>query len=272
MAHLLEPGSFFGKSTERRVAGAVTLTEGLYAPHARIYAHAHRAPYFCVVLGGAFEELTMGRWESCGPGTVVFHPTHEEHADRMGAAGARCFNLELGLQLAARLEAESALPGSRVMLPAGRAAALAVRHRPGRSAVVDPALDALAIEDTLLAMLAELPGQNPTGHGAERPPRWLDRATERLREPDPPRVTELAAEAGVHPVYFARAFRAATRLTPSTFAVRARLERAAAAMLASNATISSIAHAAGFADHSHFCRQFRRTFGGTPSAYRAAFR
>lgn len=272
MEQLLPHGSFFGIPTARRVAGGVTLTEGRYAPHARIPPHAHRTPYLCVVLGGDFEELSAGRRENCGPGVVVFHPADEEHADRMGPAGARCFNLQLGLELAARLHAGAALPGRRVTLPAGRATGLALALRPERGAVAGPALAALAVEDALLDILAELPELRPARLGAERAPRWLDRAMERLRAPDPPPVTELALDAGVHPVYFARAFRAATRVAPSAFAVRARLERASAALLASDASISQIAHGAGFADHSHFCRQFRRAFGVSPSVYRAGFR
>jgi len=225
-----------------------------------------------VVLGGDFEERAAGRRASCGPGMVVFHPADEEHANRMGHAGARCFNLELGLELAARLEAGEVLPAHRVMLPAGRATALALALRPGRGAEESPALAALAVEDALLGILAELPGSPVGGIEMGRAPRWLVRATERLRAPDPPTVTALALEAGVHPVYFARAFRAATRVAPSAFAVRARLERASAALLASEASISAVAHGAGFTDHSHFCRQFRRAFGVSPSVYRAGFR
>ena len=265
MGQLLDTGSFFGTATSRRLIAGVTLAEGSYAPKVRIPPHAHRAPYLCVVLGGEFDELSAGRRESCGPGTVVFHPAEEEHADHMSPAGARCFNVQLGVKLAARLAA--ALPRGRVALPPGRVTALALSLRRRSNA-----LTALAIEDMLVAILAELPGLGAVIPRMRRTPPWLDRAMERLRLPDPPPITELAEDAGVHPVYFARAFRAATRLAPSAFAIGARLERASRALLASGASVSSVAHAAGFADHSHFCRQFHRAFGVTPSTYRAGFR
>ena len=266
MGRLLENGSFFGTATSHRMVAGVTLAEGRYASRARIPPHAHRLPYLCVVLGGEFEELSGRRRDTCGPGTVVFHPSEEEHADHMSATGARCFNLQLGLRLAAKLEAASAMPRCRVVLPPGRitAAAVALR-RPSTS------LTALAVEDVLLDILAELPGRITARVQVREKPRWLDRAIEQLRSSDPPPVTKLAEDAGVHPVYFARAFRAATCFAPTAFAIQARLERASRALLTPGTSVSAVAHAAGFADHSHFCRQFLRAFGVPPSVYRAGF-
>lgn len=267
MRHLLENGTFFGTSVSNRTLAGVTLTEGRYGSGARIPTHAHRSAYLCVVLGGEFEELTGGRRESCVAGTVVFHPAEEEHADHMGAMGARCFNLELGFGITARLDLAGAMPRSRVALPPGRSTALAVSlRRPSTD------LSALVVEDALVDILSELPSPESTAARLRRKPQWLDRAVEQLRLSDPPSIGEMAQDARVHPVYFARAFRAATRLTPTAFAIRARLERASRALLTSSASVSSIAHAAGFTDHSHFCRQFHRAFGVTPSVYRAGFR
>ena len=75
----------------------------------------------------------------------------------------------------------------------------------------------------------------------------------------------------MHPVYFTRVFRAALHTTPGAVARRARFERAAVELLGGEHTVASVAHGAGFADHSHFCRHFRREFGVTPSRYRELF-
>jgi AraC family transcriptional regulator len=128
---------------------------------------------------------------------------------------------------------------------------------------------ALEIEEAVLGVLSELGREIPARRG--RRPAWLARSVERLREPDAPSISALADEAGVHPVYFTRAFRAAVCAAPSEVARRARLERASAALLASGSPLTAVACDAGFADHSHFCRQFRREFGVTPSRYRALF-
>jgi AraC family transcriptional regulator len=262
-SNLLDRGRYYGTTLTSRTAGEVTLAEGRYASHARLPGHAHSGPYFCLVLDGWFEETWGSRRETCGPGTLVFHLAHEVHADRFGAVGSRCFNLEPSPRLAERLADEGALPRSRVTLGPGRAGAMAAALRA-------PGLSRMEIEEVVLDLLGELsPSRTPVGG---RRPMWLDRSIERLRAPDPPSISRLADEAGVHPVYFTRVFRAAVHSTPGAVARRARLERAAAELLRSEAGVASVAHGAGFADHSHFCRQFRQEFGVTPSAYRELFR
>ena len=262
---LLDRGRFFGTALAHRSVGQVTLAEGRYAGNSHTPAHAHRSPYFCLVLEGWFEESFGSGRETCGPGTLVFHTVHEVHADRFGADGARCFNLELAPRLAERLADEGALPRARLTLGPGRAGAMAAALRSARAG------STLEIEEAVLALLAELGPAKMAPVRQGRSPAWLGRSIERLRAPAAPSITTLADEAGVHPVYFARAFRASVHAAPSAVARRARLERASAALLASDAPVTAVACEAGFADHSHFCRHFRRAFGVTPSHYRRLF-
>lgn len=263
-SNLLDRGLYFGDALAHRAAGEVTLAEGRYSGGAQIPEHAHRSPYFCLVLAGSFEETWGSRRETCGAGTLVFHQANEVHADRFGEGGGRCFNLEIGPALAERLADEGALPRERITVGPGRAGVKAAGLR-------SAAGSALEIEAAVLGLLAELGpvGERPAPRG--RRPAWLDRSVERLRSPEAPSIAALADEAGVHPVYFTRAFRAALRAAPSEVARRARLERASAALLASGAPLTAVACDAGFADHSHFCREFRRGFGVTPSRYRGLF-
>jgi AraC family transcriptional regulator len=262
----LDRGRYYGTTLASKTAGEVTLAEGRYAGSSRIPAHAHSGPYFCLVLDGWFEETWGSRRETCGAGTLVFHQAHEVHADQFGAAGARCFNLEPSPRLAERLAAEGALPGSRLTLGPGRAGAMAAALR------AVPELSAMEIEEAVLGLLAELTPPRTPATWRGRRPAWFDRSIERLRAPAPPSIAALAEEAGVHPVYFTRVFRAALHTTPGAVARRARIERAAVELLAAEHTVAAVAHGAGFADHSHFCRQFRREFGVTPSRYRELFR
>ena len=81
----------------------------------------------------------------------------------------------------------------------------------------------------------------------------------RERTPRSPSLTELAAEAGVHPGHLARAFRQRFGLTVCQYSRSLRLEWAAS-QLAGDATLVEVALQAGFADQSHFTREFRRHF------------
>jgi AraC family transcriptional regulator len=259
----LDRGRYYGTTLASTTAGEVTLAEGRYAAHARIPAHAHSGPYFCLVLEGSFEETWGSRTETCDAGTLVFHLAHEVHADRFGRAGARCFNLEPSRRLVERLTDEGALPGSRLTLAPGRAGAMAAALR--------GALSGLEVEEAVLGLLAEIRPPKRAASWPGRRPAWLDRSIERLRAPSPPSIAGLADEAGVHPVYFTRVFRTAVHTTPGAVARRARLERAAGDLLGGEQNLAAVAHGAGFADHSHFCRQFKRQFGVTPSRYRELF-
>ena len=82
-------------------------------------------------------------------------------------------------------------------------------------------------------------------------------------------MASLAADADVHPVSLARAFRRAFGCSPTAYRRRVRV-RAATGLLASTALPAvEVAFAAGFADQSHMCRDVRTEFGTTPSRLRA---
>jgi AraC-like DNA-binding protein len=71
---------------------------------------------------------------------------------------------------------------------------------------------------------------------------------------------------------FERGFRAAFHLTPQRFLRKLRLRIASRALISSEGSLSAIALSSGFADQSHFSREFRRQFGRTPRAYREHYR
>ncbi len=101
-------------------------------------------------------------------------------------------------------------------------------------------------------------------------PGWLERGRQQLHEA-PQSVTslsQLAHEAGVHPVYFARGFRKAFGCSVSEYLHERRLERAVELLEATDTAIGRIGVALGYNDHAHFNRAFRGRMGVSPSAYR----
>jgi AraC-like DNA-binding protein len=95
------------------------------------------------------------------------------------------------------------------------------------------------------------------------------RVVERLQHDyaEPLQIGELAREAGLSIAQLERHVAQLYRVTPRQLLARIRLD-AALSLLAGDASIAAIAHACGYADHSAFARQFRRSTGVSPSAYR----
>jgi AraC family transcriptional regulator len=81
-------------------------------------------------------------------------------------------------------------------------------------------------------------------------------------------LSNLAAETGQSLFHAHRTLRALLAETPKHFTLRLRVDRAAAALVSSQASILDIALACGFESHEAFCRAFRRRLRMSPSAYR----
>ena len=77
-------------------------------------------------------------------------------------------------------------------------------------------------------------------------------------------VELLAAEVGLSPAHFARAFKETMGVAPHRYLLHLRLERARRLLDAGDATLSGVAQRAGFADQAHFTRHFKREYGVTP--------
>jgi AraC family transcriptional regulator len=81
-------------------------------------------------------------------------------------------------------------------------------------------------------------------------------------------LSNLAAETGQSLFHAHRTLHSILGETPKHFTLRLRVDRAAAALISSQASILDIALECGFESHEAFCRAFRRRFRMSPSDYR----
>ena len=86
---------------------------------------------------------------------------------------------------------------------------------------------------------------------------------------EPIKVSQLAALANVHPVYFARAFKASCGMSVLKYVRQRRVMAAATVMENKPMRLVDVANQFGFADQAHFSRVFREEFGASPSKFRA---
>ena len=88
------------------------------------------------------------------------------------------------------------------------------------------------------------------------------------RSPHGSPSADLAADAGVHPVYLAAAFQKAFGSSVGGYVRARRLEAARLALQDPARSINEIALTLGFSSQSHFTQVFRQATGLTPLAYR----
>lgn len=244
-------------------AGPYSVREMAYTAGLRQSRHAHDHMGVTLVIAGSIRECA-GSGEEFGTAlSVVVKPAGVEHTDDVGPHGARTLQIAFdpvmtgalcdgtrGLETWRWLHADGVVAAMLSLLRLTRC------PRPCEADVEEHVIDAVAALATDRQPMCTAPV-------------WLRRVKRTIDDgADCASVRELAREAGVHEVSLSRAFRRCFGCTMSEYRRRCRLRRAAPAIAAGSQHLSRVAHAAGYADHAHLCRDFRRATGLTPSLYR----
>ena len=269
MLQRLERGRFFGEARRTFSSGKLVFADVEYAPARRLPRHVHERAYFCLIREGRYRESYGRRARECGPLTVAFHPAGEPHEQVFGEERVRSFNVEIGSDWLDQRREPGATFDQAAEFHGGRVAALALRLFEDFS-MQAPAAE---LESAACDVVACIGGALTDGP-ALRQPAWLGRARQLLDESfqEPPAIAGLAAEAGVHPVYFAATFRRFQGCSVADYIRRRRVQYARAQLREPERTLADIAAMAGFADQSHFTRTFKRSTGMTPGEYRTFLR
>jgi AraC family transcriptional regulator len=246
------------------------ITEAHFAAHDELPIHRHQRPTLAVMLDGFFDVTFPGKVLPCSPGAFHTEPAEERHGNRMGRTGAHVVVVQPSPRRLESLRRFSRLFDDVHHRPAsplgGMARRLALEIRTGDDAA-PLAMEGLALELMAMAARGESRGATDT-----RPPRWLRRTQDLIhaRFTDRLRMTELAEVAAVHPDHLARSFRRHFGQSIAEYLRGLRLDWAAQALRETDDPVPAIAHRAGFADQSHFTREFRRRTGVTPARFRAS--
>ena len=88
---------------------------------------------------------------------------------------------------------------------------------------------------------------------------------------EPLGVEDLAAAAGLSRAHFSREFRQTFGESPHAYLLTRRLERAAALLRGTDRGVADICFSVGLKSVGSFTTSFTRTYGVSPTAYRAAF-
>jgi AraC-like DNA-binding protein len=88
---------------------------------------------------------------------------------------------------------------------------------------------------------------------------------------EPLDVDDLARAAGLSRAHFSREFRRAFGESPHAYLLTRRLERAAALLRTTDRSVADVCLSVGLRSIGSFTTSFTRTFGLSPTAYRATF-
>jgi AraC family transcriptional regulator len=249
--------------------GGLDAREVTFAANERLPRHVHDVARICLVLRGEFCELTDNSHQRATPGTTYFLPAGAAHANHFGSDGARCLRIEMVPAALEGLQVTSADAEHPWFVSGGMQTWRILRFW---SHLCSGDANPASLEELVIGCI---PGTRASPQAARgRMPRWLRRARDQILASldDPPRLGQLAAESNLHPVYFARVFRAHVGSSVGEYIQAARVARAAELLLTGTDTIGAVAATLGYADQAHFTRHFTRRLGVSPGAYRGTAR
>lgn len=232
----------------------------------RQHWHKHREPVLILLLSGYTREAVGRRDIIAGPLDVGLKPAGICHTDHFWPKGVRALRIVLNPSLFAEMgellritEYWDWIEGSKAVRPLLRTASL-LRQAEHNDAEMEEGL-----YDALAALLPKM-----TMRKAADAPSWLRQARDHLETSyaSGVRLTHLARQANLHPVYFARQFRRYFGSNVGTYVRKLQTRAVAESLTKQEYNLAQIASHIGFSDQSHMTRTFFAQFGITPGQFR----
>jgi len=239
--------------TELRTFSGARIVRILDAANTRTNEHAHDWPILSLHVVGMCRKIAEHAETSIAGPSAVLHGAGAPHANFVGNSGFEQLEIQfdpawIGMTLR-ELRAMRWWTSGRV---ASLSTLLAKMWR-------DPSTDESVIAGATRHFL-EL--ALPRADRAR--PSWLDQANAYLDDKRQLSAREIALRMGVHPVWLARAYRAAVGEGMHETKRRRRVERALALLRDADCPAAQVAADAGFCDQSHMIRCFRAVLDRTP--------
>ena len=265
MSKEFRAGEYYGAVANSRKLSSSVLSEVCQQRGVDIPTHSHELAFFSLLLDGSYSETYGRKSFSYRPMTIWWHRPGVLHKDEVGTGGAHFFNIEIKLQYLQGLQQIMKLPEDFYVQSSPLIWSACRLYREFKNWQIGSELIA---EGIMLEMLG-FATQRELLTGI-RPQPWLLRVIDRLNDALEENFTieSLAAEASVHPVHLAAAFRKFQHQTIGEYVRQRRLGRATQMLFDKEIPLADIAVSTGFFDQSHFTRVFKRHFGLTPAVFR----
>lgn len=227
-------------------------------------AHDHPEPRIVFPLQFGFDTRFGSRAMAVGDSSALFRPAGEVHEDWYRRP-TTCLSL--------LLPGDGPAASLREPFVMQDATFLGVTEALRREIVIADASSALVMEGLALLASSRILHQAPVREKGM--PRWINAVRERVEAEyfRPPTLADLGRMVQRDAAYVAATFKRVYGKSVGTYVRHLRLWQARRCLQAEpDCALSEIAQRCGFADQSHFNRQFRRLFAVTPLEYLARHR
>lgn len=266
----LTTGNFFGNTSKELRLNGITLTETEYT-HEWVDWHYHENAYFTFLLNGKLIEGNKKEKIIYTPGSLLYHNCEEPHYNIKPRGYAKGFHIELNscwfetLQIPDCKSKGSLIIENPAVLKTMNVIVSGFRTK-------NYGAD-LLIEELIISVLDNIFTNGGPAHAQCRKPNWVKAARELLHDNFTQNLSLefLGNELGVHPVHLSRSFRKYFNCTVSGYISKLKLQKSLQLVSNKNIKLTEIAYLCGYADQSHFLRNFKKLTGLAPSSYRKKF-
>lgn len=241
------------------------VVDQFYGPDRYFAPHKDQISKISIVLNGQLKETIGGKEVYAQNASLVVKPRTARHANLFGPTGTRVISILVKDAYWQENDLDGILQQLQWFheLHHTKAALLFVRELYASN-------EAHGLEENFIELLAALKYEAPE---STPPPSWLALVKERLTDEfeAPPSLKTLAQWVDLHPVYLARVFRKYYHCSMKDFIRTFRVQKAIGELSSSRTPLVQIAMDTGYADQSHFSRQFKGEMGISPGAFRKIF-
>ena len=254
--------SFSGEITINRSFNGLTVGTTFYQQGTINDAiHSHDAPTICFLLaGGGVEKRNRNSYERLACDIKFYHGA-ELHQSIIKVFPSKCLNLELNNQFLNRYE----ISENTVKTAVGKH--LDVKFsmlKAYNELLVNDNFTDTSIEILLLGLL------DGAASGSRKKPDWIKTLHELLNDrwADQPSLEELSLAVKVHPTTISKYFTRYFSCTLGEYMRKLKINKSIFLIRNSKLSLTEIACLCGFADQSHFIRNFKNLTGFLPKDFR----
>ncbi len=256
---ILSNGKYLGSNKQSYDGGGITLTETEY--HNRVFEgwHSHENIHISLIIKGGNREERKQTDMVVLPGKLLFYHQDELHRNLHTSHPSKNINLEISREFMQQYElGENEI--EEVSLHPDAGFNLLKMYQEAWQA---DHFSASSMQMLLLELMAD------TKNLSKKQPPWLKTIIEFLQDNwrEHPGLNELARLSYVNPITVSKHFSKYMGCTLGQYMRKLKIQHALHLIHDSSMSLTEIAYHCGFADQSHFIRNFREQTKFLPKAY-----